>query len=188
MVLLMITLLSLITYNYNNRPLFDIRGWRCSMHRRQSITPILIVYAHPVSKMTISTSVCGAQHPNADQIIQQAYLAAKHRMAFQPTHSTTRVFLVATFFLFWCIFLMHIFCHPNFANFILPLIINLLPGSLHWNLSCFFFSCFWSFGWFRFLRGWWIGSCHAALWGIQFVGKVVLGLKTTANLLKRGFC
>ena len=32
MALFMITLNSLITYDYSNSPLFNIRGWRCSMH------------------------------------------------------------------------------------------------------------------------------------------------------------
>ena len=57
MVLLTINLLSSITYDYNNRPLFDIQDWRYSMQRHRSITSILIVYAHPVSRLQFSTGL-----------------------------------------------------------------------------------------------------------------------------------
>ena len=38
-----------ITNDYSNRPLYDIRNWRCSMHRCRSLISILIVYAYPFS-------------------------------------------------------------------------------------------------------------------------------------------
>ena len=44
MALFTIIWLLLITNDYSNRPLYDIRNWRCSMHHRRSLTSILIVY------------------------------------------------------------------------------------------------------------------------------------------------